>query len=467
MAEVAYRTIVPEIRASFHSKLGRALGQTAGANPEEVASHLERGGLAPEAARQYLEAATAASRRADSESVLRCTGAALRLGVSDVQARFALHMARADAHRFRGEHDEQGVDLEAALALAPTDTDRARVLTEEAARLGRSGRLEEAEDRAVLALDHARLGGDAEAQARALGRLGVSRLHRGLLDEASEVLAEATVLVDESMPHLQAQITEWRALLAGYRGDIGESTVRFQEATRLYSASGDERRAAANSGNLADAYNRIGAYPEAIAALEAALEGCRRVGNRSFEGFVLLNLAYARAAMGEHRATLTLLDQAQDMAERTGVSRIRECAPVYRARSLLALGQSDVAAQMALEAAALCEASGNVNWRVLALTVLVRAALVRDDLQVALESSELAMRLRDEIGGLEEDEAEVFLARADSLVAAGRDDEAQRVRRAGAERLNTIAEAIEEPAWRERFLSGPEAHRALLGAGAT
>jgi hypothetical protein len=84
-----------------------------------------------------------------------------------------------------------------------------------------------------------------------------------------------------------------------------------------------------------------------------------------------------------------------------------------------------------------------------------------DDIAGALARSERALAIRDERQGTEEDEAEVFVARAQALEAAGRADEAASVRERGRRRLREVADGISDPSWRERFVTGLPAHRML------
>ena len=63
---------------------------------------------------------------------------------------------------------------------------------------------------------------------------------------------------------------------------------------------------------------------------------------------------------------------------------------------------------------------------------------------------------------VEEDEAEVFLIGARVLRAAGADEAAAKLLLRGRQRLTSIAEGIQDPSWRERFLSAVPAHRELM-----
>ncbi len=80
---------------------------------------------------------------------------------------------------------------------------------------------------------------------------------------------------------------------------------------------------------------------------------------------------------------------------------------------------------------------------------------------MALTASTQAMTGRDELSSIEEDEAEVFLAHAKALAAAGRVEESNQVVERGLERLRYIGSRIGDEAVRARFMNDVPAHRAL------
>jgi cysteine sulfinate desulfinase/cysteine desulfurase-like protein len=83
------------------------------------------------------------------------------------------------------------------------------------------------------------------------------------------------------------------------------------------------------------------------------------------------------------------------------------------------------------------------------------------DVDGAVELSGRALMLRDEMGGVEEDEADVFAAHVAALEAQGKKVEARAVRKRGREQVEEIARRIQDDRWRARFLMGVPAHEAL------
>jgi hypothetical protein len=97
-----------------------------------------------------------------------------------------------------------------------------------------------------------------------------------------------------------------------------------------------------------------------------------------------------------------------------------------------------------------------------ALAVASRAALSTGDATGALTDARRAMALRDEIGAMEEDEAEIFLALAAALRANGLLEEAREIVARGASRLEFLAGRIADGDWRARFLVEVPNNRRLI-----
>ena len=259
---------------------------------------------------------------------------------------------------------------------------------------------------------------------------------------------------------MAAHAASWRAQLANARGDHGERRRAYRDAVRLYEDIGDVRRAAGAELNLADAANRVGAYAEAEQALRATVEKCARVGNALWHGYAQLNLGYASLRLGKHEEAQAALDEAAVLAERTGEARLTIFARLYGARALLA-ADPDRAAEVATLAAREATEGQLPSVRVLALAIAGEAHLTAGRVEEALASSEEALALRDELGAVEEDEAEVFLVRARALEAAGRCVEGEDVRARGRARIRELAEHMADETLRVRFLEDVPANREL------
>jgi tetratricopeptide (TPR) repeat protein len=358
-----------------------------------------------------------------------------------------------------GRLDEQSRALDAALATATRDEERARALTDRAVSALRAGRTDEALRTIADAVALARSVGDAEILATARGRQATILTYAGDLDEATSALDEAGKLVPDNATGLRTLLAVWRAQLAGARGDLAQRRRAYEEAVRGYDQAGDARRAAAAETNLADVYNRVGAYGEAERALRDAVEKCRRVGNRIFEGYALANLGYALTMQRRPDEALSVLRDALALAEQIGETRLGMSVRLYRVRALAAVDSAEALREARLVADE-AERSGLDGLRVLALAAAATAALALDDAS-AIDLSSEAMAGRDRLGSLEEGEAELFVTHARALRAAGREEEARACIARGRARLEEVAALITDPEHRRQLLEDVEAHREL------
>ncbi len=460
VADVAYRMNSEEARRALHRLAASFLEGMPGSDREELARHWERGGEPAKAARAYVEATLAASKRGDSPSVLRCSERAIALGVDDRHA-FELHVTRADALFFLGDKAAQRASIETALELAGSTLERARALVEKGALLVASGAQEEGLRLAEEAVAAARVAGDPDLLALALARLGWGLLYAGRVSDASVPIGEAAAMPGLSR-ETAAMVAAWRGQLFTAMGDLGKRKAALEEAVAAFRAIGDLRRAATSECNLADTFNRVGAYEEAEAALREAVASCRRVGNRVVEGYALANLGYALAGRGLPTEARVAFDEALALATELGRPRLAVAARLYRARASLAQDNPFEVADEARRVAAEAEATGLPALAASALALASRAALEGDDPEGALADAERAMELRDEIGTMEEDEAEIFLALAEALRALGQTDRAREVVARGASRLEFLAGRIEDTSWRARFLVEVPVNRRLI-----
>jgi tetratricopeptide (TPR) repeat protein len=458
VAEVAYRMLTDEVRESLHRRVAHLLETGGGTDPEEIASHHERGGEPTRAVRHWVDATLRASARGDGPSVLRCSSRALELGAPP-ESLFALHVARCDALRFVGPRDTK--DVEAALSAASTDAERARAWIEKAGLSSRTGDYVEATRAAGEAIAAARRAADDEVLALALGMSAQALVRTARLSAASEALSEARNRSAGAGPHLRAMVEWWSAELAGAVGDLGARRERFRTAARLFREAGDVRRAASMQANLADVDNRVGAYAEAEAELRSAIEGCRLVGNRVGEGYALVNLGYSLTRLGQSDAALSPILEAQAIARSSGSVHLGVVARLYELRARFKSMPSRDVALAGEELAASAEGRGLTALAVLALALAARARLVAGDHTEADARSGRALELLGDIGGVEEDENEVFLIRAKVLLTLGRKEEAADVLARARRRVEELSAKITDPELRERFRTDVPGHAEL------
>jgi tetratricopeptide (TPR) repeat protein len=457
--DVAYRMLGDDLRRDLHRSAAEHLSREDSADPEDVGRHWELGGEAREAAEWFATATTTAARRGDNHSVLRCSSRANQLG-APTERLFAVNLARSEALFFLGRKEEQRQALESALSFASSDSERAAARAE----LGWFLANARESDRALAMIDEAvreaEQAGDANVHLRALGRKVVALIYAGHLDRAEETLRVAEA-IDGVAASSRGLLAGWRGQLASAKGDPGERSVAFAEAALRYEEVGDVRRAAAAKTNLADAWNRVGAYAEAEDALRLALVDCRRVGHRLMEGYALLNLGYACMMQRKGMQASAALDDCARIASETSDRRLKLWCRIYAARAKLG-SLAPLATAESLEAIARDAAESELpSVEVAALWVAARALLAAGDVNGAIEQSARALARRDAIGGVEEDDAEVFLTHALALEAAGRKLDAKPVRQRGREQVESIARRITDDRLRKRFLEEVPAHLAL------
>lgn len=457
--DVAYRMLGDELKRALHRQVAEYLSRREESDAEDLARHWELGGEPKRAADSFARATTSAARRGDSQSVLRCSDRASALGASR-DLLFTLNMARSEALFFLGRRADQRRALETALSFATTEAERATARAE----LGWCLVYARESERALALLDEAiaeaEHSGDSDVMVRAYGRTAMALIYAGRLDEAAARL-EAASSVERTSPWSEALLAGWRGQLASARGDPGARSQAFSEAIDRYEAVGDVRRAAGARTNLADAWNRIGAYGEAETALEAALVDCRRVGHRLMEGYALLNLGYALMMQNKTLRAMAALEDCASVAKHNEDKRLELWCRIYQARVELAGAHPNASAESLEIIANEAHAASLPSVRVAALWVASRFLGKAGDLEGAVELSSRAMSLLGGMGGVEEDEADVFVAAADALEAAGRKLDAKAVRLKGRERVEAIARRIEDDAFRRRFLRDVPAHRAL------
>ena len=467
VSRVAFGMLEPELRRDLHCAVANYLAGRIDTDSEEIAWHFEAGDDLDNAGLHYCDAALAASQHGDADTALRCSEKALALG-QDLP--HALRMARADAFRFRGDRDQQAMELALALEAARSDAERAHALTEQAVWLARTGRTEEALGAARESVIAARRANDPKALALARGWESAALGYAGQLVEAAEAVEEATQLAQHCGLHVEALAAEWSAQLAAALGDLGARREAYIDAVRLFTAAGDVRRAAGAESNLADVHNRFGSYRSAEGALRAAIDGCRRVGNRLMEGYAWTNLGYSLTMLDSIDAANAAFDEAELIAAVAQEARLGAATGVYRARASLKAARSlnadepsfcAVGAQ-AEQAAAIAHETGLPGVCALALTVAASAYLDAGKLAEAEKLARRAMALRDHLGSIEEDEAEIFVVLAAILEARGADEEAALVRSLGRQRLEEMANRIRSDRWRKHFLERVASHRQLV-----
>jgi tetratricopeptide (TPR) repeat protein len=447
VGEVAYKMLADDLCAALHRRAAEVLAESGHADAEEVAIHYERGRAPREAAACYVDAALGALRHGDLASVLRCSEKAVALGARPTTL-CDVHLARAEALQFMGRFPEQERELEAAQKHAQSIDQEARIWSQRVGCFFRQGRRDEAAKAAETAVTAARFARDAELEVRALTLKVNVLVMGGKRREADTILAEASARAAEASWHAKGLVASARVLAATDPAANLKAGITAVEAWRQ---SGNVLRATVDEGNLAEAYIRLGAYEEAARRLQEVGGRARRLGDRNSEGYAWMNLGHALARLGRYEDARRAIAEARAIAALTGNDRIDALARTYGLLNELIAGHTDGLGARAEAAAQDAAKHGFPAWAAHAFAVAALAHLREGHVDAALSSSEAALAIRDELGGVDEGEVEIFLARAEVLERAGLTDAAAAVARRADERIRELEERISDHAWRAVF----------------
>ncbi|MEQ8272195.1 MAG: serine/threonine-protein kinase [Deltaproteobacteria bacterium] len=461
VAEVATRSMTEAVRSALHRRMAEVFQRYAGADPFEVATHLEAAGGAAEAAPWFGRAAHRAARSGDSNKVLRAAERAVASGLTD--GLVELHLLVAQAHRFLGDAVAQAEALEAASVQAGSAHDHARVSSERALWWSRKRRSDEALQHGQRAIDYARASGDGALLLLAQGRQSYFLVQAGRLDAAEQLLVQVEARGAEASVTLRALTSGWRGQLEAARANHAAARAAFARAAEQYREAGDLRLAASAQANLADLDNRLQDPRSAAMNLRRAAAECRRVGNRLMEGYALVNLGHALTTLEHHPAAQAAFRDAALILRLTPDPRLSIYLRLYRARGVLAAGRAQGVGATAEQIAKEADKRGLDTPVAHARALAARVALVESRLQDALDHAAAAVALV-EAGRVDEDEAAIALVHVEALEALGRGDDAKAAARRAVERIEAMGARIEDEGVRRRFVEAA-AHRALRGRG--
>ncbi|MBI2893396.1 MAG: protein kinase [Deltaproteobacteria bacterium] len=444
--EVAYESLTEVQRVDLHLVAGQWLAERPDAPAVEIARHFEVAAR-PEAAGQYWRrAAIDAVRQGDAPLALEASARALA-GAAGRDA-FHLRELRAGILHFAGRRADEEPELEALAALAETDAQKAAVSWRQARLHRLRGRYVEA---ARCVAEGLRL---APESVPLLVEDALTRAHSGSPAEgivAARGAAHAARVAGDSMGLGRAQ---WAlAVCHGVLGDIGSALPLFQEALSLFEDAGDPLARSILGTNLAYCDYLLGRYDEAVRALDETRVLCRASGLRAAEGYALQNLGLALARSGRPEAGLEAEGSAHAIAKEVDEPRLELGCLNYRAAILLEAGQP-AAALAALEEALARPERGRGPQALETGTLSVVALVALGLREEARAEARRVIALRDEIGGFEGFESDLFLA----AHAAGLDGALSR----GLELLHEKAAKISDPELRRSFLERVPAHARLV-----
>jgi len=296
-------------------------------------------------------------------------------------------------------------------------------------------------------------------------RLAISLVRAGLTDRAESVLASARAQA-EPETNEEAVVRAWidvaESELALHAGDPTMYLTRLESAVAGFAETGDARNACLQRANIGNAYMQLGAYARAKSVLREALS----VGEPmklSFIAPVRANLGFALARLGDldqalEIETAALAQCVSESYRRFELASHIYLAVIYALRSELERAGDHVRAALDASASA-------PPIRAYALAIFADIQMARNTPAEAYPAAEEAMRILEDLDGVEEGESLIRLVHAQALEACGYGTEAQSRIVEARQRLLERADRITDARLRRSFLDHiPENARTLTMA---
>jgi DNA-binding SARP family transcriptional activator len=368
----------PAERTRLHHLLARAL-TVEGAEPSQVALHLEGAGDLEAAATLFAQAARLRLSRFETDEAARLAEAGMRL-TPDPPIACALLEIRAEARDRRGDAAGARQDLRTVLSSTSATADRSRILARLAMLTLGTGDNSRASRLVELALAEA--GTDPGARAQALAGGSIVDLNVDRLDRAEARSAEALSLFHQIGDARGAmEILDCRASITLLQGRVAEFVELADEAVPLFCDVGDLLRAASLRAFRGLALIWMKREAEGLADLEESLETARSLSHPEGEARSLWLRGEALAALGRPEQAVESAQTAVGVARRIG-------NPALAGLSLVGLGLAwEVAGDLGRAEAALVTALEDGHdislVRSAAATRLASVLLARGELERA------------------------------------------------------------------------------------
>lgn len=302
VAEVVVDGLTDGTRARLHARLATVLDQAQGDAPEQ-ARHWLGAGDASRAAEVYARAAANALDQVADAEAGQLADAGLATGGADGPVRARLLVARAQAHRRRGDISAARDDLRAALADYPGGPDRADVLAQLAALDSGADDMRRAAEVAELALIEA--AGDDRARASVLEVASVIDMNLDRPERSAARSAEALAIYTRTGDSRgAARILDSRAMAAFLHGSIEEGVAELDRAAHLFESSGDLMRTVTPRSTCGHGRVLLGAAAAGLADTERALDVARTLGHPDGQAYALWHRSEALSALGRHADAL-------------------------------------------------------------------------------------------------------------------------------------------------------------------
>jgi len=455
IAETAYTTLTDKDRTLGHKLAAQWLEKVGESEAVVLAEHLERGGEPKRAITLYRRAAAQALEGNDLAACLERADAGIACGAEgEVLGRLLLR--KAEAHRWRAENALAKSCAERALPLLPQSARRwflaAGEVIEASARLGEYANLHRLVDELCEVRATGRL---TQAHLVALTRAACVLMEVGHYLSADEILRRIDDAFELSRsqgedPLAVAHVYRTRAYRAQVAGDAATALSLYNIAIGKFEEAGDTRAACRQVVSAASACIELGAYADAERALSDAAVAGERMGLTGVTASVRHHSAMLVARQGDITGALERANSAIEAFVAQGDRRMEAAARLYRAVFLARSGDLEGAEREATIALAGGGAASPLG--AYAYAVLGRIHLDGNRIDRAEAPAREAVRLLDDLGGVEEGESYLRLTFAETRIALGDHDGAREALATARVRILERAAMIRDPAWKAFFL---------------
>jgi tetratricopeptide (TPR) repeat protein len=430
--DVAYRMLTAQRRTELHRRIASWIRDQGASTTEEldrVGRHLDLGGKPEEAAIYYGRAGDAAfAAAAFSTSVLHFSRA-IELARSK-EFLFEMLARRERVLNALGRWEEQRHDAQRMLELAE-QLDQEETRVEALLRIGRAllnlGVHEEARVAFEEAHQRSLSTRDPKCQARSLRWLAMYHFNKSEHIQARPLFEQALNLAEQNaLVGLAAELAYELGVTVGTIGDYVRALDVSGQALAMFQQQGNRYQESFCLANIGCFHIYLGEIDEAIPVLEQALELGREMRIPLAEASAQANLGNALRLSGRVSEALELERQSRKVARQIGDLRLAADTLIYGALAALeASGETpQTGERMALEALNLAREGVMPGTEAIALMTLAKVLSVTGDLEQAVQASEGAVKILDQIGSVEGFEQDILSAHAEICARLGRHKEA-------------------------------------------
>jgi ATP/maltotriose-dependent transcriptional regulator MalT len=263
------------------------------------------------------------------------------------------------------------------------------------------------------------------------------------------------ILLEEAKDKLEPLLVGRTSTLSAHRarmaGKWSLTLAQFQWAAEHYERLGNRRAASEALANLGQTFLLIGQFERAEECMRRQIEMAQRLGLGAMIPGSMANLGLVLAYQGR-------LDQARDTGRQAnamlvdlGIPYFLACTEAYQSIIEFLSGDFVLAEQYAIAAAAHWETMA--PSRPFALGLWARAVLGQGRASEALLHAREAYEQLKTLGTLDEGDAIVRLAMAESLLASGDGAAAKSVLAEARKSIEAVADGLDGPAERTSFMT--------------